>query len=305
MTAETTHSTAAPGSVPPTCSPAVLRESYRFCDRLARREARNFYCSFLLLPPDRRRSMSALYAYMRHSDDLADEPGEASAKFEALDGWGADVRRAIQGGLDSGWPGLPAIADTVRRRGIPARLLDEVLEGVRMDVVPATFPTFDDLYRYCYLVASTVGLCCLHVWGYRSEGGAAERLAQSTGLALQLTNIIRDVREDALAGRIYLPKEDMTRFGVAPENLQERETGPALRRLLEFEAARAYDYYREGEGLLPLVEPQGRPVLRTITGIYRALLDEVRRRNYDVLPARVRVPGWKKASIAARAIVGR
>jgi 15-cis-phytoene synthase len=281
----------------------ALLESYRFCGRLARREARNFYWSFLLLPTDRRRSMCALYAYMRHTDDLSDEPGNLASKREALAAWRTDLDSALAGTPDS-WPGLPAIADTVRRHDIPARYLHEVIDGCEMDLEPRPFPTFSDLHAYCYRVASAVGLACLHIWGYRSEGGRAERLAEACGVALQLTNILRDVREDAQAGRIYLPQEDLNRYGVTPESLATAKISPSVRSLLQFEGDRAYEYYREASPLIRLVAPVGRPVLRAIVGIYRALLDEIARRDYDVQSQRISVPSWRKAVITIRSLAG-
>jgi phytoene synthase len=283
----------------------ALRESYRFCGALSRREARNFYYAFLLLPPGRRRSMCALYAFLRHTDDLADEPGPAEPKAEALESW----RRALDAALagDPGaWPGFPALADTVARHAIPPHLLHAAIEGVSMDIRPRGFATFDELADYCYHVASVVGLCCLHIWGYRSEGGEAERLAEHCGLALQLTNILRDVRDDARAGRIYLPRDDLARFSVAPEELAAAGSpGDRVRELLAFEAGRAYKYYEDARRLVPLVEPVGRPVLRTIVGIYRALLDEIARRDYRVLDGRISLPPWRKIAIALKAMAGR
>lgn len=283
----------------------VLAESYRFCCTLSRREAKNFYYAFLLLPRDRRRSMCALYAFLRHTDDLADEPGPAEQKARALESWRRALDAAMAG--DAGaWPGLPALADTVARHGIPAPLLHEVIEGVSMDIEPRGFTTFDELAHYCYHVASVVGLCCLHIWGYRSEGGEAERLAEHCGLALQLTNILRDVRDDARAGRIYLPREDLARFGVEPDELaRDGRPGDHVRELLAFEARRAYAFYDDARRLVPLVDPVGRPVLRTIVGIYRALLDEIARRDYRVLDGRIALPPWRKVAIALRAIAGR
>jgi 15-cis-phytoene synthase len=282
-----------------------LRESYRFCGALARREARNFYYAFLLLPPDRRRSMCALYAFLRHTDDLADEPGSAEAKARALASWRQGLDAALDG--DAGaWPGLPALADTVARHAIPPHLLHEVIEGVSMDIEPRGFDTFDELADYCYHVASVVGLSCLHIWGYRSEEGRAERLAEHCGLALQLTNILRDVRDDARAGRIYLPRDDLARFGVRPEELAaDGRPSDRVRELLAFEGRRAYEFYEDARRLVPLVDPVGRPVLRTIVGIYRALLDEIARRDYNVLNGRISLPAWRKVGIALGAVAGR
>ena len=170
-----------------------------------------------------------------------------------------------------------------------------------MDIQPRGFATFAELADYCYHVASVVGLSCLHIWGYRSEGGQAERLAEHCGLALQLTNILRDVGDDARNGRIYLPDDDLARFGVAPEELAAvGRPSDRLRELLAFEARRAYEYYEDARSLVGLVDPVGRPVLRTIVGIYRALLDEIARRDYQVLDGRMSLPHWRKIAIALR-----
>ena len=155
-------------------------------------------------------------------------------------------------------------------------------------------------------MASVVGLSCLHIWGYRSGGGKAERLAEHCGIALQLTNILRDVREDARNGRIYLPREDLERFGVEPEELAaDGRPSDRVRELLAFEGHRAYEYYEDARRLVPLVDPVGRPVLRTIVGIYRALLDEIARRDYHVLDGRISLPPWRKLGIAMKAMAGR
>lgn len=280
-----------------------LRESYRFCRDLSRREARNFYYSFRLLPAERRRSMCALYAFLRHTDDLADEPGDPETKHKALDRWRLDLDRALDGEPDA-WPGLPALAETVRRHGIPKDYLHEVIDGCVNDLHPRSFETFDDLRGYCYRVASVVGLCCIHIWGFESDGGRAERLAETCGLALQLTNILRDVREDAQAGRIYLPLDDLRRFGVSRDDLAAVQLTDSVRRLLAFEGQRAYDSYRQAAPLVALVSPVGRPVLRAIVGIYRALLDEIDRRAYDVLTTRVALSPWRKAAITLGSLTG-
>lgn len=284
-------------------APPDLRAAYRACAAISRREAKNFYYGFLLLPPGRRRAMCALYAFMRRTDDLADEPGDADAKRAALDAWRGELDAALRGEA-VGSAILPALADTVRGHAIPARHLHEVIDGVAMDLEPRPFATFDDLYGYCYRVASAVGLCCLRIWGYRSEGGRAESMAESCGLALQLTNILRDVREDARSGRVYLPAEDLARFGVVPAELADGALTDRLRALLEFEAGRARSYYEACRPLARLVDPVGRPMLRAIVGIYRDLLGEIERRGYDVLTGRVSVPSWKKGCIALGALVG-
>jgi len=272
------------------------RKSHEFCRGLARREAKNFYYSFLVLPPARRRAMCALYAFMRHTDDLADDDGTVDEKRRRLDAWRSDLVSALEGRAES-WPGLPALAETVHQYAIPARHLHEVIDGVAMDLEPRPFETFDDLYAYCYRVASAVGLCCIRIWGFQSRDGLAESLAESCGIALQLTNILRDVREDLTLGRIYLPHEDLERFKVSPDDLKLDAPRPAVRDLFEFEARRAYDYYAKANPLSSLIAPVGRPVLGAMVGIYRALLDEIARRNYNVLAGRISLPAWKKTAI--------
>lgn len=281
-----------------------LEASRRFCDKIAQREARNFHLAFRLLPAQERRSMCALYAFMRHTDDLADEDGPAAGKAKALTAWRRELDDAL-GGRPTNWPGFPALADVVRRSSMPPELLHEVIDGVEMDLAPRRFANFDELTFYCRRVASAVGLCCIHIWGFDSQGGRAERFAEQCGLALQLTNILRDVREDADRGRAYLPQDDMERFGVEPSDLTASRPSEPLRRLLEHYAQRAYNYYEEGAELVPMVAPVGRPVLLTILGVYRALLDEIARRDYNVLASRVSVPRWRKLVIAARSLPSR
>jgi phytoene synthase len=281
-----------------------LRESYAFCVELSRREARNFYYSFLVLPPERRRAICALYAFLRQTDDLADSPGPVFEKARSLQEWRRKLDDALKGRTNS-WPGFAALADTVQNHEIPARYLHEVIDGVEMDLEARRFARFEDLRVYCYRVASVVGLSCLHIWGYQSNHGKAEILAESCGIALQLTNIIRDVREDALQGRVYLPTDELRRFGVDPRELAAPRPTGRVRALLEFQGARAYDYYRRAEPLVELVDPVGRPVFLAMVGIYRALLDEIVRRDYDVLTARVALPTWRKLAITLGSLPSR
>jgi phytoene synthase len=248
--------------------------------------------------------MCALYAFLRWTDDLADDAGPVDQKAGGLLAWRAGLDDALEG-RGEGWPGWLALADTVRRHEIPPRYLHDVIDGVEMDLAPQPFASFHDLAIYCHRVASVVGLCCLHIWGYRSHGGKAEALAESCGLALQLTNIIRDVREDALNGRVYLPQDELRRFGVDPAELAAPRPTGRVRALLDYQGGRAAAYYRRAEPLASLVEPVGRPVLAAMVGIYRALLDEIVRRDYDVLTGRVSLPAWRKLAITARSLGAR
>lgn len=274
-----------------------LRESYRHCGDVARRAAKNFYYSFLLLPRELRGPMHALYAFFRQTDDIADGGEAVEERKAALASWRTELDAGLKVG-DGAWPGMLALADTVRRRSIPASYLREVIDGAEMDLTPRRYAEFPALRDYCYKVASVVGLSCLHLWGFRSDSGRAEELGVACGIALQLTNILRDVREDAGLGRVYLPQDELERFGVSEGMFSGGEMTPALRELFRFQAARAAEYYEQAAPLVALIDPAGRPVFRAMVGIYRGLLDEIVRRDYDVLAGRVSLPPWRKAAIA-------
>lgn len=276
-----------------------LDASYRHCESVARRRARNFYYSFLALPAPKRRAMCALYAFMRECDDLSD--GDR-ASMEGLRQWRAHLDAALQGSVPP-HPVWPAFLDTVSRYRIPADCLYGMIEGVSSDLEPRSFETFEQLYRYCYLVASVVGIATIHVFGFSDP--QAPRLAERCGIAFQLTNILRDVREDALNGRVYLPREDMERFSVTPEMLAAPSVSPELRNLLAFEAGRARGYYEEAQPLIGMVEPDSRHALWALIEIYRRLLERIEQRDYDVLTDRVRLSALEKTSIALRAVLRR
>lgn len=271
--------------------------SYAYCDRLARRAAGNFYHAFRLLPADQRLGMCALYAFLRIADDLADSAETVEAKGRALAGWRASLHASLEG--DYRHPIYPALAHAVDRFGIPVRHLDAVLDGVTMDLDVSRYATFADLYRYCYHVASAVGLACIHIWGF---AGDAEKPAEAAGIALQLTNILRDVAEDAGRDRVYLPGEDLERFGCTEVTLRERRLDAPFRLLMRHEAERAYAYYDEALALVPMLAPPGRAVFLVMLRTYRGILDEIVRRDYDVFTARVRLPRWRKLWLVACAL---
>jgi phytoene synthase len=272
--------------------------SYAYCERLAARAAGNFYHAFRILPPEQRRAMCALYAFMRVADDLADAPGSPEDRRRPLALWRDDLRAALKGEYHH--PLYPALHDTVERFGIPPAYLEAVLDGVCLDLEVSAYDTFADLYGYCYRVASAVGLACIHVWGFRDESALAP--AESAGIALQLTNIFRDVAEDAARGRVYLPREDLERFGYAAEGLGRGRCDDKFRALMRFEAERAYSYYRAAEPLAGLLPSAGRAVFLTMLRTYRGLLDAIVRRDYDVFRGRVRLSRWHKLWLAARAL---
>jgi phytoene synthase len=233
----------------------TLDRAYAECRSIARREAKNFYYAFIALPTERRNAICAIYAFMRRADDLADDEScSVAARRENLDEW-LTAWRAVCAGASTEDPVFLAVRDATTRFAIPLSLLDELVAGVTMDLdradtgAPDTYATFDDLYRYCYLVASVVGLVCIHIFGYKDA--RAEKFAEETGIAFQLTNILRDVAEDAARNRVYLPLEDLAAHGVTLESLLHRADGspPTAneRALLEAIAQRAEYYYRSAE----------------------------------------------------------
>ncbi len=245
--------------------------------------------------------MCALYAFLRVTDDLADSPGEVEAKRVALKQWRDDLRGALVGRYRH--PCHAALHHTVARFGIPAGYLEAVIDGVEMDLGPVDYANFAALYRYCYHVASAVGLACIHIWGYRDV--RARTLAEHAGVALQLTNILRDLPEDAERGRFYLPAEDRKRFGCERECLRRGPVNPAFRDLMRFEAQRARRYYESAEGLTQFLAPAGRAVFEIILRTYRGLLDELERRDYDVFSARVSLSRRRKLGLVLRALPAR
>jgi phytoene synthase len=275
----------------------TLEESYAQCRNVARTRARNFYYSFVLLSREQRDAMCAVYAFMRYCDDLSDEPG---ANRAAIEQWRKALDEALAGRYGA-HPVLPAFHDTVSRYRIPPRYFYEMVDGVASDLEPRRFEAFDQLYRYCYQVASTAGLTTIHILGFESP--EALPLAKKCGIAFQLTNILRDIREDAERGRIYLPAEDLARFGVREDDIRGSVRTPEFIDLMDFETARARRYYRESQPLLGLVDRRSRACLTALIAIYSRLLDRIESSNYDVFSRRISLPAWEKSWIVLRALV--
>ncbi|MSU77617.1 MAG: squalene/phytoene synthase family protein [Gemmataceae bacterium] len=275
---------------------SMLTRSYRYCEEVTQREAGNFYPAFLLLPPPRRIAMCALYTFMRIADDLSDEP--MPDKRRNLAAWRQQLRAALAGSYSH--PAHPALAHTVQRYGVPAKYLEAVIDGVEMDLEPVAYVTFAELRNYCYHVASVVGLSCIHIWGF--EGPAALRYAEDAGIAFQLTNILRDIAEDAARGRVYLPSDELAQFGYDAKRLTRGVRDSAYLAMMRFQAVRAHAHYHSGTRLLKRLSPSGRAVFQMMSSTYRGLLGEIERRDFDVFHGRVRVPGWKKALFAACAL---
>jgi len=311
-------------AVQPAPTPFVPTESqlavaYSVCRSITRSAAKNFYYAFLVLPRTKRQALCAVYAFMRRCDDIADD--ESLSQFDRrqkLTAW-LDAFHRAQSGQPTDEPVLLALTDAQRRYNIRIGLLDQLAYGTAMDVeggpamdagespapheLSVHYRTFDDLYQYCYRVASVVGLVCIHVFGYRDP--AAEPLAERLGLAFQLTNIIRDVKEDASMGRVYLPEEDLSKFGISLSALRSVSDPAIFRPLLTMEAERAREYYRAGEELIPLVEEDSQPALWVLITIYQRLLDKIALREYDVFSGKVSLTVREKLGILAKGFLKR
>jgi phytoene synthase len=267
-----------------------IRASYAECNRIARAAKSNFYLAFFGLPKPKRNALCALYAFMRLVDDVSDEPGGLDVKRAGLARWRAMLDESVAGKTSS-HPILPALADTIARFRMPTRYFHDLILGAEMDLTVKSYATFDRLSEYCYRVAGTVGLTCLHVFEFRDPH--APDLAERLGLAFQLTNIIRDVRSDFEMGRVYLPEEDLARFGCRPEDLRGPLT-PTLHDLLAFEAGRAWRLYEEGVPLVHLVNPQSRATLWALVRTYSTLLARIEEDGFDVFSSRISLSSAEK-----------
>jgi phytoene synthase len=277
-----------------------LDDSYDWATRVARSRAKNFYYSFLLLDSPRRKAMCAIYAFMRICDDLSDEPGPKTE--QVFHDWRHEMEAALAGEF-SAHPLWPAFHDAATRFQLPHEYFHQMIDGVQSDLVFRPIETFDQLYQYCYRVASVVGLTVVHVLGFQKE--EALPMAEKCGIAFQLTNILRDVKEDFDNGRVYLPDEDRKRFDVSAAELGADRVSDNLRKLLEFEGERAARYYQESRPLLDLVTPDGRRMLSAIIEIYYTLFERIRSRRYEVLAGRVSVPTTTKLWILTKTALTR
>ena len=286
-----------------------LSHAYAVCRGISRRAAKNFYYGFMVLPAEKRNALSAVYAFMRHADDISDEPGvDPLLKRQKLNEW-LEAAKTVFSGKPTDDPVLMALGDAQRKFKIPPELFEKLVYGTSLDldIPPASAEapailcnTFEDLKQYCYYVASVVGLVCIRIFGY--EDGKAEFLAEDCGLAFQLTNIIRDVKEDASMGRIYIPEEDLARTNLTAANfssslLQDPAQAQVLRPALEYEAERARKYYESAKWLMELIEEDSRAALWVLVEIYSRLLQKITERNYDVLTERVRLTLWEKLKV--------
>ncbi|HEX5422586.1 MAG TPA: squalene synthase HpnC [Candidatus Acidoferrales bacterium] len=268
----------------------VVRESYAECGRVSRAAHSSFYMAFFGLPKPKRNALCALYAFNRLVDNVSDEPGDLESKRRGLARWRAMLDEAVAGKTD-GHAILPALADTISRFAIPTRYFHDLILGAEMDLTIASYATFDQLSEYCYRVAGTVGLTCVHVFGFSDP--KVPDLAERLGLAFQLTNIIRDVRSDFEMGRVYLPEEDLERFRCRKQELQGPSSAP-LRELLAFEADRAWNCYEEGATLISKIDADSRATLWALVRTYSSLLARIEERDFDVFSSRISVSSAEK-----------
>jgi phytoene synthase len=306
------------GIAPAPWSPAhaQLVLAYSVCKGITRTAAKNFYYAFLVLPKRKREALYAVYAFMRRCDDITDESTISFAeRRHKLDTW-LDALHAAQQGHPTDDAILLALTDAQRRFGIPAGLLDELAHGTAMDIeidieeasqappeLTVQYQSFEDLRVYCYRVASVVGLVCIHIFGYRDP--AAEPLAERCGIAFQLTNIIRDAKEDAAMGRVYFPEEDLAKFGLTAQDLLSNPDPARIRPLLALEADRAREFYASGDELLPFISEDSQPALWILVSIYRRLLEKIAEKQYDVFTAKVALTTSEKLLILARGALKR
>jgi phytoene synthase len=294
-----------------------LSHAYAVCRGVARRAAKNFYYGFLVLPSEKRNALCAVYAFMRHADDISDDPVlDTPQKKQKMSEW-LDAARQVFAGQATDDPVLMALADAQKKFSIPVELFEKLVYGTSLDleIPPASADapailctTFEDLKQYCYYVASVVGLVCIQIFGY--EDKKAEFLAEDCGLAFQLTNIIRDVKEDAAMGRIYIPEVDLGLVGLNAANftsaaLADPEVAQHIRPALEYEADRARKFYESGRWLMELVHEDSRGALWVLVEIYSRLLKKIIERNYDVFTERVALSTWEKLRVLARGFVYR
>jgi squalene synthase HpnC/squalene synthase HpnD len=295
---------------PPAAAVDAVQASYEECQQIVKAAHSNFYYAFFLLPKPKRDALTALYGFMRLVDDVADEGDNVADKQRGLAKWRAAFDSAVtrhalgpETQAPNGASVLPALVDTMRRYQMPARYLHDLISGAEMDLTVRTYPTFERLKEYCYRVAGTVGLTCTHVFGFRDS--RALDLAEKLGLAFQLTNIIRDVHEDYNLGRVYLPEEDLARYGVTPADFGLSSATLGVRELLRFEAERAWQFYEQGAELLKLIDEDSHGTLWLLAHTYSALLARIEAQDFAVFGERVRLSRAEKMVFIARARFGR
>jgi phytoene synthase len=287
---------------------ADVRDAYEHCEQVTKTQARNFSYGIRLLPAPKRRALSAVYAFARRVDDIGDGTLPAAEKLTALAQARAEISGVESHGADAaaGDPVLLALADAAARYPVPLGAFGELIEGCEADVRGTTYATFDELEHYCRCVAGSIGRLSLGVFGSR-DPAVAEPLADALGIGLQVTNILRDIREDLLNGRVYLPTQDAERFGAQPLTVDRADVlaeDPGLIALMRFEAERAFGWYARGLRLLPLLDRRSAASAGAMAGIYLRLLEQIVAAPQAALRERQSLPGKAKAMVAVRALAG-
>ncbi len=278
----------------------TVEEAYDRCTEITRAEARNFYFGFILLPRERRRGIHALYAFSRLCDDSVDGAESQAEKEAAVTARRRDVDAAYAGAVPADEPVLVALADAIRRFGIPREPMDALVEGVAMDLDTTHYPDWPALKGYCDRVAGAVGVLSLHVFGFRDP--AAIGHAEDLGVAMQVVNIMRDVEEDSLRGRIYLPADEMAAHGVTEADIMADRMTPGMRGLMQAQARRAREYFASGHMLLPMLDLRARMCVQMLAALYEDILARLAARDFDVTQGRVSLPGHRKLVLMARSI---
>lgn len=276
---------------------ASLGVAYEHCRQVARREARNFYYGFRLLPTPRRRAIYAAYAFSRLCDDVADGELPPGEKAHLLTQYRRDLDRCLAGQPQG--PVFTALADAIHRYSIPPQYFGQLIDGVEMDLERRRYQTFAELYSYCQRVASVIGLITIEICGYR-EPALAREAAVDLGVALQLTNILRDVKEDGDRGRIYIPLEEMQWFDYTEGDLLQARATAAFHKLMEFQVRRALVYFQRGNRLLPLLPLRSRPCVAVLAGLYRAILERIATHPSAVLQERVGLTAAEKLALTGK-----
>lgn len=286
-------------------STVSLQASRQYCRQITKQQARNFYYGLALLAEPKKSALFALYAWMRRVDDLADdEDGRTPGQRQGdLDRFQTATHAVFAGNVPDEQPGelWPAFADMVRTYELPADIFDDAIAGHRQDIAGSTFNRFDELREYCYRVAGTVGLASVYIWGFKG-GEAARQMAVDRGIALQLTNILRDLNEDAARGRVYLSADDLGRFDLKAEDILVRRATPAFEQLMRFEIERAQDFFERSQPLEQLISPECRPTFNAMSEIYHRLLEKISADPMRVLHERVSLSAGSKIMIAAAAM---
>lgn len=283
-----------------------LEDSYAHCRTISRNSSSSFYLPFLTLPKDRYLDMCVLYAFMRHSDDIGDnEELTLEKRSEELAKWRDDLSDALDG-LSECHPILPALKHIAEKHEIPPKYLFDVLDGIESDLHFRQFSTFAELERYCYQVAGTVGVCCIHIWGTKSE--AAIQKAIACGTAFQLTNILRDLAEDISRDRFYLPLEDLEKFDLNREDFvqqfqKKQKLDERAREFIAFEIQRAEEFYRQAKELTGDLIPAGRAIYSGMFEIYHALLKKIAKSPDQLTKKRMHISKIRKSGIVIRSLL--